>query len=72
MLLSTEKCCFFHGAGFGIFGRHKILCDAQGLHTALCTTAYLDISHSNLMRYEASRNTDLCRNVPNDLHYQCK
>ena len=26
MLLSTEKFLFFHCAGFGIFGRHKILC----------------------------------------------
>ena len=26
-MLITEKGVFFHAAGFGIFGRHKILCE---------------------------------------------
>ena len=38
----------------------------------VCTMAYQDIAHSNLMRYEASGNTDLCRNVLKDVNHQCK
>ena len=34
MLLTVEKCFFFHGAGFGIYGRHKILCELGRHHAA--------------------------------------
>ena len=35
MLLTAQKCFFFHGAGFGIFGRHKILCPILRQHEAI-------------------------------------
>ena len=37
MLLTTEK-CFFYGAGFGIFGGHRILCAMQ--HVMGCISSF--------------------------------
>ena len=58
-----------------MYKRIKIPSRQYALHSNLCnicTMAQQDIAHSNLMRYEASGNTDLCRNVLNDLNHQCK
>ena len=38
-MLTTQKGVFFYAAGFGIFGRHKILCEGRILPPVLAVVA---------------------------------